>query len=213
MTNARICFVGDSLTAGTGDAECRGWPGRLCAEEIGTRGHDLSCYNLGVRAETSAQIAARWEAECRPRLPEHVDGRLTFMFGLNDMADQEGAGQRLSHARSVETARAMLSRARSWRPTLWLGPTPPRREPPQIRPGPGVTYLFHRDRVADLNDRYKAVAAELDIPYCDLFGALAEDADWNRDMAAGDGVHPTAEGYRMLARRIADWSDWRGWFS
>lgn len=213
MASVRICFVGDSLTAGTGDAECRGWPGRLCAEEIGQRDHDISAYNLGVRAETSALIAARWEAECRPRLPDHVDGRLTFSFGLNDMADQEGTGQRLTHEQSVETARALLSRAKSWRPTLWIGPTPPRREPPEIVPGPGVKYTFYRDRVKDLNERYRALAADLDVPYCDLFEPLAENPDWNRDMAQADGVHPTAAGYRMMARLIADWSGWRGWLS
>ncbi len=42
MTAIRICFVGDSITAGTGDNTCLGWPGRISAAEI-ARGHDVSC--------------------------------------------------------------------------------------------------------------------------------------------------------------------------
>jgi lysophospholipase L1-like esterase len=46
MTTLRICFVGDSITTGTGDDDYLGWPGRLCAAER-RRGHDISIYNLG----------------------------------------------------------------------------------------------------------------------------------------------------------------------
>jgi lysophospholipase L1-like esterase len=211
MTSVRICFVGDSLTAGTGDEEARGWPSLLCADEIQRHGHDITLYNLGVRAETSELIAERWERECTPRLPEHIDGRLVFMFGLNDMADQEGVGQRLSHERSADVARAMMSRARSWKPTLWLGPTPPRREPPVVRPSAEISYTFYRERVQAISERYAAIATELEIPYLDLFAPLAEDDAFNASLEAGDGVHPTAEGFPRIARLIAAWEAWRGW--
>lgn len=211
MTIARICFVGDSVTVGTGDAACRGWPNRLCAAEIEGRGHDLSCYNLGVRAETSVMIAERWERECRPRLPDHVDGRLVFMFGLNDMADEEGVGQRVPLEKSVETARSILSRAASWKPTLWIGPTPPQRETPEISPGPGVVYRFYRDRVIEANEAYRAVAGDLGVPYLDLFAPLGDDPAWDRVMTDGDGVHPTGEGYAKVAEIVAQWDAWRAW--
>ena len=48
----RMCFVGDSLLLGTNDDNYRGWPGRLCQRERET-GHDVSLYNLGIRADTS----------------------------------------------------------------------------------------------------------------------------------------------------------------
>jgi len=68
MTTLRICFVGDSLTNGTNDEEFQGWPGRLCAAEC-ARGHELTHYNLGVRAETSEQIEKRWTGKsARPLL-------------------------------------------------------------------------------------------------------------------------------------------------
>ncbi len=211
MATVRLCFVGDSLTAGTGDAECRGWPGRAAAAET-ARGHDVSAYNLGVRGETSTDIAARWEAECRPRLPEYADGRLVFMLGLNDAADMNGAGVRVAQDRSVAAARAILSRAVTWRPALWLGPTPVHAEGATVSPGPGIRYHFDAGRTAALNDAYRSVAATLDVPYLDLHAALATDPAWTRALEAGDGVHPAAEGYALIAARLAEWAPWRAWF-
>jgi lysophospholipase L1-like esterase len=31
-------------------------------------------------------------------------------------------------------------------------------------------------------------------------------------MAAGDGIHPTAEGYAVMAQFIDTWPAWRKWF-
>jgi hypothetical protein len=52
----RICFVGDSLVNGTGDPVGLGWVGRACAAAR-RRGHEVTCYNLGIRRDTSADIA------------------------------------------------------------------------------------------------------------------------------------------------------------
>jgi acyl-CoA thioesterase I len=42
--------------AGTGDAEARGWVGRIATEV------PMTAYNLGVRRETSTQVLARRRA-------------------------------------------------------------------------------------------------------------------------------------------------------
>ncbi len=80
----RICFVGDSYVQGTGDPEYLGWAGRLCVNAR-RAGHNLTGYNLGVRRETSADIARRWLGECAPRLPAATDNYVLFSFGLNDV--------------------------------------------------------------------------------------------------------------------------------
>ncbi|MEK9967464.1 MAG: GDSL family lipase, partial [Rhodospirillaceae bacterium] len=59
MATLRICFIGDSITVGSGDAGFLGWPGHLCVAET-ARGHDLTLYNNGVRGDTSAMIRPRW---------------------------------------------------------------------------------------------------------------------------------------------------------
>jgi lysophospholipase L1-like esterase len=79
----RICFVGDSFVNGTGDPECLGWAGRICA--VARReGYDITYYNLGVRRETSADIKSRWQNEVTCRLSQGEYGRIIFSFGVND---------------------------------------------------------------------------------------------------------------------------------
>lgn len=212
MTTVRICFFGDSVSIGTGDSACRGWPSYLSAAETQKRGHDISSYNMGIRAETSRDIAQRWKAESIPRLPPHVDGRLVFMFGLNDAADFNGMGVRVPLEASVSGARTLLSDANDGRRVLWIGPTPVRREPPSIEPGQGVHFTFDRSRVATLNARYKEAAAAIGIPYLDLHPTLLEDPAWNTMLDAGDGVHPDDTGHKRIAALVEEWRGWRDWF-
>lgn len=212
MTVLRVCFLGDSVSVGTGDSACRGWPSYLSALEMEQRGHDVSCYNLGIRAETSEDIAWRWRGEAEPRLPPHVTGKLVFMFGLNDCADFNGTGVRVPVERSLETARRMIGAARDWKSTLWVGMNPVRRSPPSIEPGQGIRYTFDRARTAALNDAYQAAAADLGVPYIDLHGPLAEDPAWDAILEAGDGVHPTPDGHRRMAEIVAESPAWRAWF-
>jgi len=65
MTVLRICFVGDSLTLGTNDDEYLGWPGRIAKRERAA-GHDVTVYNLGVRADTSEMIASAGGPNAKP---------------------------------------------------------------------------------------------------------------------------------------------------
>lgn len=207
----RICFVGDSITAGTGDDRFLGWPGRLAAHEHAAD-RDVTVYNLGVRADTSEHLAARWEAECRARLPAHVDGALVFAFGVNDAAVERDKGLRVKPERSIAVAQTMLDAARAWLPTLWIGPAPVAAAGAVISPGPGVAYEFANERIAPLNDLYAKVAARVDVPYLDLFSALGDTPAWDPAVTAGDGVHPTAEGYLIMAELIRAWPAWRGWW-
>lgn len=55
----RICFVGDSYVNGTSDPDCLGWAGRV-AVVARRKGYNFTYYNLGVRRETSTDIAKRW---------------------------------------------------------------------------------------------------------------------------------------------------------
>jgi len=209
MTELRICFVGDSITNGTGDDECLGWPGRLCGTER-KQGHDITSYNLGIRAETSEQIASRWQTECAPRLPEPYPAALVFSFGVNDMAEENGA-LRVSKERSLATAKQMISDARDWLPVLWVGPAPINDEKQPFSPGPDRSYSFSTDRLVDLSAAYSRQAKELNVPYLDLMAPLLDDDQWNSALRAGDGVHPTGPGYAVMANLIGAWPAWRAW--
>ena len=210
MTVLRICFVGDSLTNGTNDENFQGWPGRLCAGEA-ARGHELTHYNLGIRAETSEQIEKRWRAECEPRLLDIHPGALVFSFGVNDMAIENGDSIRVSRERSVEAAKRILGEAQQWKPTLWIGPMPVDDTQQPFQSGPGVSYEFSTQRLEELSRDYQTVAAEMGIPYLEMLDVLNANSQWQDSFARGDGVHPTGHGYALVAERIAGWAAWRAW--
>lgn len=210
MTDMRLCFMGDSLTVGVGDSAHRGWPGRVCDAKT-AEGHDLTLYNLGVRAETSADIRHRWRRECEPRLSGDGDGRLVFCFGVNDTVELPDGSVKVAPVESLVNARAILEKAVPWKPTLWIGPPPaPDMGPDFIGDTP---YDAHATRVAALNKAYGALAAELNVAYLDVFTPLAADGRWAAHQTEdGDGVHPSADGYALLADIVMGWDAWRAWF-
>lgn len=212
MAIIRICFVGDSILLGTADEELLGWPGHLC-RRVWAEGHDVTLYNLGIRADTSALIKQRWRAECAARLPDHVQGRLVFAFGVNDTAVEQTGQVRVSPEQSVANARAMLTEARAWKPTLWVGPAPVRKSGQRVSPAAGVTYDFQNARIEALDRAYQALAAEIGVPYLPMFPRLIDNDAWHAAVAAGDGVHTAGVGYAMIARTVAEWPGWKAWLA
>jgi lysophospholipase L1-like esterase len=193
----RICFVGDSFVQGTGDPACLGWVGRLCAATW-QAGYPLTVYNLGVRRETTAQIAARWQAECTLRLPPDCDARLVFSFGVNDTTVEDGQ-RRLTLDASRNAARALLTSAQAHYPVLLVGPPP-------------VADAAQNKQIAELSEVFGMVAAQCGVPYLPIYAALHATPAWMQDVAApdGDGSHPRDAGYAALANLVQQWSAW--WF-
>ncbi len=193
----RICFIGDSFVSGTGDPDCLGWCGRL-GVAVRREGYDLTLYNLGVRRDTSADIAARWQIEASARLPENVAGALVFSFGVNDCLIA-GPGQRLVPEQGLHHAETILSRARSWKPTLFIGPPP-------------IGDQRTNRRIQRLSGELAGLCRKLGVPCLEIFSLLARSPLWQRELRTGDGAHPGAAGYRLLAGLIGDWPAWRAWF-
>jgi lysophospholipase L1-like esterase len=199
--DVRLCCFGDSLVNGTHDEAYLGWPGRVSAQ-LRTRDLVLTTYNLGIRRDTSRDIAARWRDEAVRRLPEHADGRLVFSFGVNDCVMESGVA-RVAAAESQANAERIFSAARSWRPTLVIGP------PAMHWDGQdGIN-----ERIRTLADGQRALCAALHIPFIDLFSPLAGAPAWVREIAAGDGVHPGHAGYDRLALIILAWPGWSAWLT
>ena len=197
----RICFIGDSFTNGTGDGACLGWPGRLGASAR-DRGHDVTVYNLGVRGNTSADIAARWRAEASGRLPEEwmgraVDGRLLFSFGSND-CNITGGAPRLAPDDALANARSILTAAQMWRPTMMVGPPPMTDD--EVNRG-----------ILALTGGLGALCAELEIPFLATAGTLLAVPEWRAEALDGDGIHPDRGGYSRLADLVEGWDAWRAW--
>jgi len=195
----RICFFGDSFVNGTGDDDGLGWVGRVIARAR-RGGCDVTGYNLGIRRDTSADVAARWKAEATLRLPPDCDGRLVFSFGANDGASNEIDGApRVDRAQSLVHAESILSAAHRWLPTLMIGP------------GPIACELDANARIAALSSDYAALCARIGVPYLEIVRLLTASSTWSEEAMAGDGAHPNRGGYTVVADAVAGWSAWRAW--
>jgi acyl-CoA thioesterase I len=192
----RICFLGDSFINGTNDPHCLGWVGRVSARAR-QGGCDLTCYNLGIRRDTSLDIAARWQAEIAARLPKDVDGRLVFSFGVNDCCDEDGR-RRVALGKTLETAHRLLAAPR--RLTLMIGPPP-------------IADKTINARIGELSAALAVLCGKLGVPYLEIFPPLSANPVWMAEVAAHDGAHPAAAGYDVLAELVQHWPAWRGWMT
>jgi len=194
----RICFFGDSFVSGTGDDACLGWVGRACAAAR-RAGRDVTCYNLGIRGDTTAHVLKRWRDEADARLVAEHDGRLVFSFGANDCCPAtDGAGVRVAPGQALENAEAILKVARASRPTLMVGPLP-------------VGDVATDRRIVELSAEFATLCANLGVPYLELFGLVAASPVWSQEVARGDGAHPNMGGYREVAEAFMHWDIWRNW--
>ena len=189
----RVCFLGDSFTLGTGDVEGLGWAGRVHAAER-ARGVDLTAYNLGVRGQTGAEIAARAPRETDERILDKGDRRgVAVSFGANDI--------RLD--RPVEESAAalehILRRAalRGYKAFVMGAPHAAEPELDALR--------------GRLNVHLEEAARRLNAPFLDIRERLGDWTVWHGEAAAGDGVHPGAGGYARVAEIFGAWTPWRAW--
>ena len=191
----RLCAFGESTVNGTGDPEHLGWIGRALA---GRR--DVTLSNLGIRRETSRELAARWRAEAGLRWTEAKPMRLLFSFGLNDCTPGAAQGVRVSADQAVANARAILEAARALAPTLMIGPPPPA--------DPAV-----RAAARTLNPRLALTSADVGVPYIDVFARLEAEPVWMAEVAEWDGAHPGAAGYARLAAIVTADPAWQGFLT
>jgi lysophospholipase L1-like esterase len=187
-------FFGDSLVNGTGDPSCLGWPGRVCIDAWRS-GVRVTCYNLGVRAETSREILARWRAEYDPRVLQGQKIGLVFSYGTGDSAAPEGS-RRVPVQESAVNTKSILEEAKGLAETLFVGPPP-------------VLDGAHTERNRETSYELGKVCVELDVHFLDPMPDLVVSEAYMRDLEAGDGVHPGAAGYFEWASLVNDWLAWK----
>lgn len=190
MTERRVLFFGDSFVAGAGDPAALGWVGRVSAAAHAA-GLPLTPYNLGVRGQTSVEVAHRWQAEAWPRMLAEALMYVVLSVGANDVLESGIEREpRVAPSRSVAALAGMLDEAQ----TLEL---------PAFVVGPGPVGTPDGDaRVLDLTARFAELCGARAIPFVPIARALLADAAWCGERAAGDGAHPGAGGYAKLAELV-----------
>lgn len=188
-----ICFLGDSLTQGIGDALALGWVGRLAQASFvvdETRATALTVCNLGLRGDSSLRVAARWREEADRRRRPGEDMAFVFSFGAADRPQQ------VARAAALEATRGMLDEAKALGRTLFITPPPAHN---------ADWAALNRELGLGLLD----LCAQLGVPAFDLYPPLAASTAYLASLAAGDGIHPDAAGYDEMAAHLRGWQPLR----
>lgn len=171
-----VLFLGTSLTAGYGLPSDEAFPA-LLGERLVQEGLDYRVVNAGVSGDTSA--GGRRRLDWLLRMPLAV---LVLELGANDML------RGLDVAALRENLDAILSHVRRAHPDARLV-VAGMRAPPNL----GADYARRFEAV------YPELAARFDaalVPF--LLAGVAGDPELNLP----DGIHPTAEGHRLLAESL-----------
>lgn len=167
-------FVGDSLTAGYGLAPDEGYVAQLEGLLRG-RGLGVQLKNAGVSGDTSAGVRRRlgWLLRGRP-------DALFLCIGSNDGM----RGQPIEAMK--ENIRATVREAQAQGVRVYLLGA---RLPPN----------YGADYEREFNAAFPALAQELKVPFMPfLLDGVAGEVSLN----LGDGIHPNAEGHRLLAEGV-----------
>lgn len=189
-----LVFIGDSFVAGMGDEKALGWTGRVMARTE-VPGAVVAHYNLGVRGETSAGVAERWQTEGARRFDGVTERRLVVQFGHSDVqAGTSIARLRLNLANILDEASSQGVAA------FVVGPPP--SADAEINEG-----------LRQVVDAQRDVCDRRGVTFVDTFTPLAGHDQWESDIAASaDGRHPGQAGYGLIAWLVLHhgWGEWIG---
>ena len=170
----RVVFLGDSLTAGLGLAADQSYPA-LIEKRLTAAGFDFAVVNAGVSGDTSAGGLRRldWSLEGDVRV-------LIVALGAND-------GLRgLPIADMKKNLAAILDRARQ-------------KNVPVILAGMEAPPNFGRDYTEAFHQLYPDLAKQYGIA---LVPFLLQDVAGIEALNQRDGIHPSAEGARIVANNV-----------
>lgn len=190
VRDVRACFVGDSYVAGVGDSSGLGWVGRLTAHAHAS-GLPITAYNLGIRGDTSRDVAARLPGEVSRRRAPAAELRVVLAYGLNDVYLGNGR-PRMAPADSLAATTHSLTWLASARiPAILVGP-PPVGEDAQDSRTDGLDVLLAE------------CAGSHGVAYVSTFRRLAGDPAWLAGVREGDGAHPGPAGYQQYFMAVRD---------
>jgi acyl-CoA thioesterase I len=171
-----VLFLGTSLTAGYGLPGEQAYPARI-QEKIDSAGLPFRVVNAGISGETSAGAVRRvgWLL----RQPFEV---LVVETGSNDML----RGADLDSTRA--NIQAIVDRVRAERPEVRI-----------VLVGMMAPPNLGRDYATRFHEMYPELAERNDLP---LVPFLLDEVGGVRSLNLPDGIHPNAEGQRILATTV-----------
>jgi acyl-CoA thioesterase I len=170
----RIVFLGDSLTAGLGLATTQAYPA-LIQQRLDAEGVDYEVVNAGVSGDTSAGGLARldWALDGDVRI-------LVVALGGNDALRALPADQLKQNLATI------IERAQARGITVVLAGM---EAPPN----------FGRDYIVSFHRVYPELASRYHLTFVPF---LLQGVAGSDTLNQRDGIHPTAEGARILADTV-----------
>jgi acyl-CoA thioesterase-1 len=169
-----IVAVGDSLTEGLGVAEEFAYPA-LLEKKLQSEGYQYRVINAGVSGETSSGTLARinWILKSKPDI-------VILVIGAND--GFRGIDPELIKTNILTMVRTLKEK----NVTVLLG-------------GMQMARNLGEEYISAFEKNYSLVAQEENVGLIPFFltGVAA-----NPDLNQADGIHPTAEGYRVIVDHI-----------
>ena len=174
----RVVFVGDSITDGWKLAEY--FPGK-------------SYINRGISGQTTPQMLIRFRADVIELKPKAV----VILAGTNDIAGNTGQMTLEDTAQNI-ISMAELARANGIR--VVLSAVLPVNDRTRNQKGELVIQTKKRpnETIVRMNDWIKKYAADNNLIYLDYYAATAEKDGTLRDGISYDGLHPNADGYKIM---------------
>jgi lysophospholipase L1-like esterase len=170
----RVVFMGDSITDG--------WK---LAEYFPNKPY----INRGISGQTTPQMLIRF----RPDVIAHKPKVVVILAGTNDIAGNTGP-MTLEMIQDNYASMAELARANGIR-VVFASVLPVHDYNPQRK----VTMGRPPEKILKLNEWLKNYSAANNHTYLDYFSKMVDDKGFLKAELANDGLHPNAEGYKVMA--------------
>lgn len=187
----KIACMGDSITLGVGLPGHQGRWSDLVAEATG---HEL--VNFGIGGDTTGGMLAR----CQYEVFHRDFDAMILLGGTNDIC--YSWEYRTAWANTI----ALYRQAKAYGIPLIMGiPVPAIAEDLVVR-----DYYPGRDneKISALVDEFGRMLTvycrEKEVPFADFRSAFLDESGKGRRELFFDGLHPTAEGHRLMARVLTD---------
>lgn len=207
----QIFIIGASITQGFDDVEQGGWCNQLFKHAVGQTTNfslrpDAFVFNLGVSGDTTTRALGRIDAEISARILDADEGEksvVIFSLGVNDSLVELSTGKNLVSLEVYrENISALYTRALKYSSRIiFIGITPV--DEYKTNPVPWATdYAYLSAEIAKYDACVRKFALEREtgfIPMQDVF------AGHNLPDMLTDGVHPNAEGHRLMFERVREY--------
>lgn len=171
----RVVFLGDSITDG--------W-------KLNQYFPAKPYINRGISGQISGQMLGRMKADVLDLKPRAA----VVLAGTNDLARGVADGAIRNNLETI----GLLAEAAGIVP-VFASILPVSDYHQEGNPRYKRTPLRNPERILALNRWLAQICRERGWPYIDYFGALVDDAGRLRKEMADDGLHPNAEGYKVMA--------------